>query len=262
MIPRRTILSALIAAPLLGVAAPSPASTAATVVFVAAHQDDELLFMGSSIVSHVQSGHNVIVVPSTDGRASRARSTLSKRLGREVTEDEFVTYRDAEMRWTVRTGLRARFEVPPPGIRQRDGESTLGGTRAVLEWVLETWPGARIKTHTPWDTHLDHRSLGVVATDMHYEGLIPDLRLYTPGHIYRQNLPDLPAHGRVRRWEAVNAQAAYKLWSPPKPGTTRDRYYQIGWTSVARLFREHAADPISRFHAPVEIPARLREGLV
>lgn len=235
------------------------------VIYIAAHQDDETLSMGSGIVEHLSSAtvSEVIVICATDGSATRARHTLSDRLGREVTREQITYYRDAEMRWAVQTGLGARFVIPPPGVRMVDGQATLAGTRALLDWALSQWPGARVKTHSPWEDHNDHRVLGVAATDMHFEGLIPDLRLYLSQTVYRKNYkPDTPRLSTVRRTAAVDAQGAYCLWAPPKPGSSRDdRYFQVGYTSAGPSFRHHASDPASRRHVPVALPAHRREGL-
>lgn len=232
-------------------------------VYVAAHQDDEVLSMGSSIVEHVAAGNNeVIVVCATDGSATAARHKVSARLGREVTPEQITYYRDAEMRWAVQTGLGATFVIPPAGIRMGDGQTTLAGSRALLAWVLAQWPGCRIKTQSPWEDHLDHRSLGVAATDMHHEGLIPDLRLYLSPWLYSPDRTDLPRMHAIRRSAAVRAQDAYRLWAPPKPHSSRDdRYFQVGYTSVGSLFRAHAKDPVSRRHAPAPVPAHLRAAL-
>ena len=83
-ITRRSVLLALAASPLIGVSmSVSPVeATSNVVVFVAAHQDDELLSMGSSIVSHVQAGYRVYVIPATDGQATGARFKVAERLGR------------------------------------------------------------------------------------------------------------------------------------------------------------------------------------
>ena len=263
---RRTLLAGLASAPLLSctpvaaVAAPLPAA-----VFVAAHQDDELLSMGSAIAAAVDQGRQTVVICATDGSATAARKTLSTKLGRRVTREQITAYRDAEFTWTVRTGLRATPVLPPPGIRMVDGGSTLAGAEALLRWVAQMWPGAAISTHSPWDTHLDHRPLAVAAVDLQAE--LGPVRHFVPPYVLRDLRTnglavDMPRLSTVRRARAAAAQGAYRLWAPPAPGSTRtDRYFAIGYTSTPRSLDAHRVDPTSHFHAPIAVPYRLLEGL-
>ena len=67
---------------------PGPSSTLPTwatghvALFFAAHQDDELLQMGSQVRADVEAGHQVVVVNCSDGSASVARAgRVAQRLG-------------------------------------------------------------------------------------------------------------------------------------------------------------------------------------
>lgn len=231
---------------------PPAASTSAVAVFVVAHQDDELLTFGASVRSHAEAGVRTVVVVATDGSATRARGTIADRLGRDVTPAEMTIHRDAEFAWTCRALGADECVTPPAGVRIVDGQSTPESTREVLGWVLQRWPGARVKTHSPLAYQLDHRLLGETAAQMHREGQITDLRHYLARYeitAARERGETVPSYGTTRRQVGDTEQDAYRLWAPDKGF---NRYWSVGYISAGPSFRAHRADPVSHYHAPLE----------
>ena len=239
---RRTLLATPLAlAPTL--AAPAAGGSGpATVVYVAAHQDDETLSMGSSIAEHVDAGHDVLVVAATDGSATGSgRRSVEKRLG-PVTDAQLVTARDVEFLHAVTT-LGATPVLPPPGVRVRDGHLDDDAATRMLTWVLASWPGARVKTHSPLAPHSDHAALGRATTCLYRQGAIGDLRLYLSAG-ERARVVGGPRLSRVRHPRVVDAAAEYLLWQP-----SAGRWSVGGWSARA-LLSALSRDPSCYRYAP------------
>ena len=116
----RTLTALLLLGGLILPAPPAPAASVPTSVFVVAHQDDEILSMGSGIRQHTEIGR-VVVIVATDGAATAARHKVADRLDREVTPEEIVVHRDVEFRWTCRALGADECLAAPEGLRIPDG---------------------------------------------------------------------------------------------------------------------------------------------
>lgn len=240
-----TLLSAVLlgtgahAAPLPGAAEPQGPA-----VFVVAHQDDELLSMGSSIRQHAEAGRHVVVVLVTDGSGTVARKRLSERLGCEVPVDTLVASRDREWRLaSYRLGADERRIYPN---RVVDATLTPAQADEVFDWVMTRWPGASVKSHsylTPGN--VDHRTLGEALLRAHDDGSIPDARFYLSGSEVRKMTAagTMPKVLKVRRPVGDSEQRSYRYWEPGK-------WLSVGYTSVPTSFDRHRADPISYYHRP------------
>lgn len=247
----RTLAALLLLGGLILPAPTAPAATVPTSVFVVAHQDDELLSMGSGIRQHAEIGR-VVVVVATDGAATQARHDIAARLGREVEPWEIVVHRDAEFRWTCRALGADECLAAPDGLRIPDGQATPESADALFSWVAETWPGARVKTHSWLSPHGDHAALGEALHRAYHAGTLEDARFYIAPYELtsfggREGFP-LPT-GRTVRPVGDDEQGAYRLWAPDK---APDRYWAVPMSRVERLFDAHRADPVSYHHAPLE----------
>lgn len=243
VLSRRAALTAAAASPVLAAAAPAAAARAAappppvTNVFVHAHQDDELLSLGPEIKAHADAGQAVAVVCATDGAATWTRSEIARRLGRDVEPWEMTVHRDDEWVESVRT-LGGIPVLPPPGVRGADGDLGDAGAAAVIDWCLTTWPGVRVKTHSPLAPHRDHSALGRAALAARQAGTVRHLWLYLSGNERRilveqgADLPDLEPLSR----DTWPAQAGYRRWDPP-------RWWSVGYISAPVPLGLAAEDP-------------------
>lgn len=261
---RRSLLKGSMTAPWLTGAALTPAAHAAAdhpaaratavsaptwggqqvALFLSAHQDDELLQMGSQIRADLLAGHRVVVVNCVDGRASGARTaSLARHLGYTPTVEEFVAVRDAEfLESTARLGVPARQRVIE-SQRLVDGRSTLEGAQRILTSWLARHPGALVRTHSWLDPHPDHANLGravAAAVDAGTVGPAQDARFFVP-HPYA-DLPGTPPLQPVTEPVGGVEQTPYRDHDP-----AHDRW-GVGYHSTPAYFDAHRADPTSWFH--------------
>ncbi|MFK5691271.1 PIG-L family deacetylase [Ornithinimicrobium sp. LYQ92] len=133
----------------------------------------------SGIVQHVAAGQRVIVVLATDGGAAHVPH-VDKHLGRDATAEEITAHRDFEFGWTVQN-LGAQWVIPP--VRGRDGALDDTAADRVLAWVKAQYGAdVRIKTHSMYDTHPDHASLGRALQRMWDADRSTDARFYLAPH--------------------------------------------------------------------------------
>jgi len=216
-------------------------------IFVVAHQDDEILMMGPDIRRHADGPGTTIVVLATDGGASNARFKLEAKLGYLPTREDFVTHRDFEFEWTCRALGADICEIYPN--RSRDGELTPEAAGELFKHYAAKYPGARFKTHSWYDWHADHRTLGLALDGLRSAGIITDARFYIRTDYGRMgvNTPfPLPPHGKPTAAVGDDEQNAYRLWAPNK---AHNRYWAIGYLSTPNLFNQQRKDPRCYVHA-------------
>lgn len=216
----------------------------ATVLFVAAHQDDETLTMGAAISNHVDAGHDVHVAFVADGGSSGIRAQLG------MTRTKFVAARDDEGRRACRALGVPAANVHFPRLAERDGELTAARARDVIEELLTLLPGARVKTHTNRAVagrHPDHVAVGQAAIDLHAAGAITDLRLYVePYHLadYKAAYPN-PGSEHANTPVRVRAAVAEYRRDDPAAGM-----WGIADRSVPSLLTLVETNPTSYVHVP------------
>jgi len=230
----------------LSILSPLPASATddrPPAVFVVAHQDDELLTMGSAIRQHVEEGRHVVVVVATDGANTIARYRLEKKLGYLPSTVEITQHRDREYRLAAyRLGADER-RVAPAGLRIVDGQSTPESADAIFDWVMTRWPGASVKSHSYLSpTNVDHKNLGEALLRAYEDGSIPDARFYL-SQDERKRMDVLPKTSRVSRDVGDIEQKSYRHFDG-------DKWWAVGYTSVKAMFDYHRNDPSSWMHRP------------
>lgn len=216
----------------------------ATVLFVAAHQDDETLTMGAAISNHIDAGHDVHVAVLADGGGSAVRAQLG------MTRAEFVAARDDEFRRACRALGVLADHIHLPRLGHRDGELDEDRAADTLLELLARLPGARVKTHTNrhiTGRHPDHAAVGQAAVNLHHDDHIDDLRLYVePYHLttYKQTWPAPGAEPATTPARVRAAVAEYRR-DDPEAGMWR-----IGDRSVRPLLDLVEATPTSYVHHP------------
>ena len=206
------------------------------VVFYVPHQDDEVLTMGSGIISHLSSGHNVHVVLLTDGGASRVREQLG------MERSAFVAARNRELSYALDILGVKRENVYSANIR--DGELTIDATKEVIRHFESMYPNAKHKTYTYTDGHPDHANAGEALRQLTEAGEVTDARYYIRrgewpegvGVLMRTLLSDSDA--KILRSTAQ----AYSLVSE------RRGFYGIGYRSVPKSFDAFLEIPINYYH--------------
>lgn len=216
----------------------------ATVLFLAAHQDDETLSMGAAISNHVDAGHDVHVAVLADGGGSAVRSTLG------MTRAAFVAARDDELRRACRALGVLAANVHLPRLAVRDGDLTAARARDAIEELLDLLPGARVKTHTNRlveKRHADHVGVGQAAVDLLAAGVITDLRLYVEPYHLTDYKAFYPAPGSEPAVTPARVRAAVGEYRRDDPAAGM---YRIGDRSVSTYLTQVHDNPVSYVHVP------------
>lgn len=240
---------------------PGPSSTLPTwgtghvALFFAAHQDDELLQMGSQVRADVEAGHQVVVVNCSDGSASVARAgRVAQRLGYVPTVEDFVRVRDHEfLESCARLGVPIQGRVISPD-RYTDGTGTRElAARIVNQWVTR-FPTALVRCHSFMDAHRDHRSIGEAVDDLvstHQLNLANDVRFFFSRRYL--GVLDTPPLQQVRRPVGDVEQ------TPFRAAEVAHGRWGVGYLSTWGYFDSHRADPVSYYHrGSVGIPRPMR----
>jgi LmbE family N-acetylglucosaminyl deacetylase len=244
----------------------------ATVLFCAAHPDDETLAMGVAIAEHVAAGHDVHVLWMTRGEGSTVLSYLN---GLSTSSwwgllhnpaAEGYTTLDAAGIGTARVAegtaaVRALASGLGAVMVHEAGLPDGGLTVADVAWAITSVadliaPGnspMRLKSHT-WvsqlDVHPDHIAVGgaVKALGDSDPTRFGDRRYYVlPGYWGDPDLSlvtdawDTPANAGIRA-RAINACRAYGAWAPDRGS------YAIGLHSKPDWFATVTATPKCLFH--------------
>lgn len=206
------------------------------VVFYVPHQDDDTLTMGVGIMNHYYNGHNVHIVMLTDGAASAVRkSTGLSTLG-------FTAARNKEFAHAM-----GAIGITPDRIAYsnlKDGATTVSQIESVMLEYEAKYPGAKHKTYSYTDSHVDHRNAGQALRNLTKRGKITDARFYVrrgttapPGI----SLATEVFHEKYRPF-LMAASASYNIRNEV------NGFYGIGHRSVRESFRTFEIQPQSRYH--------------
>jgi LmbE family N-acetylglucosaminyl deacetylase len=237
-------------------AAATPAVMAATttaaeaapakVLYVFAHPDDEVLQAAPDIIEHVKAGLHVTVHAMTGGGASGARTRkVAYTLGYTPTVEEFMARRRDEFMEATRI-----MGVPVANAKvlgYADGGLTRSQVKGSVRAFLAANPGARVKGHSLFDGHRDHRNIGKALDEMHSNGEIADLRLFKPQTRVHQ-APAYPRGGVQRR----NADVAREAQWPYRHVDLGSRRWGVGYQSTSSLFDQVHAEPRADWHVPTK----------
>lgn len=228
----------------------------ATIVFVAAHQDDESLSMGPAIRAHLEArdaaggpAHEVHVLLLTTGENSGVRAQMG------MDAPTFTAARDDELRRATRQ-LGVPFErihLNEAG-RVPDGELTEAAATAGISWFLAQHPDAWVKTHSHLAApgrHADHRNAGLAAVALLQAGLIvPNgLRLYAEPY-QLQAIRDANLGVAISAEHAANGAIVTKALGEYKAQDGVGFKYGIGYRSVPSAFDTVMANQASYYHLP------------
>jgi len=177
----------------------------ANVLFIGAHQDDEILCMGGGILNHTASGtNNVYYACITDGSASGIRTSLvpvpsvaafikirnaetAKSLGRMGGVIQLEASQGRMVDGTLNTDPN-KNDTNNPGYNGNDinpGHVNMGIVSRIRN-LLQQIATARgvatnsiaVKTHSYMDQHEDHRAISQAVLYLMYLGEITDVRQY------------------------------------------------------------------------------------
>ncbi|MEG1410464.1 MAG: PIG-L family deacetylase [Terrisporobacter sp.] len=232
-----------------------------TTLFLVPHQDDEVLSMGNSIIEHVKRDDTHVLL-FTDGSDSYVKKILedngkcSYHIGihsHDITKKEFTNARDIEFKESCKSlGLKEE-NIHIEENRLPDGQLTKAKAKDIITDYLEKYPGAKIKTTTPYGNgyrHKDHKALGQAALELYNDGIIKDLRFYIEPYEY-ENFKE--ENQEIKTWNVLNtdemklhnAMNAYKVWKPYS-----DLRYAIGYHSAGKYFDFVEKDKKEYVHAP------------
>ena len=162
-----------------------------TVVYLAPHQDDELLSMGIDIIQSVAAGKVPHVYLFTDGSKSTVRFRICNGQAcpfhegihqHDLTIPKFVAARDREF-----TDSCLALGVKPENIhilpaRSIDGALSIESAEQLILSILSSHPkNVTVCTISPMVgncQHTDHRNLGLAALNLYRKGRIRNLRLF------------------------------------------------------------------------------------
>lgn len=251
------VLGAALAVPATLAPAPAQAGSSRVAVYVVAHADDELLFLGSDIRLHLEAGTEVHVVLATDGSATVAGARLYK-LGlvdHLPTALEIERHRDQEFRASCHAlGVKAaNCHLSTPGIpRAVNDDLTVDQATAIFAYWQRAFPGRTValKTQSPWDYQVDHVALGTALDRMSADGRVGDARFFFKSYL-RDGVPTHPGLHSVLRAVGDSEQDGYRVqvFDGRKLYGVVDRW-GLGYLSVPSDFNEHRADPTAFWHLP------------
>jgi LmbE family N-acetylglucosaminyl deacetylase len=236
----------------------------APVLYLAPHQDDELLSMGVDICRQTHKANTEIhAALFTDG----SRSNMRLRIGNgkacplhegihqyQLEIPEFVAARDREFTAScLALGVKQEHIHILP-VRATDGSLDPDTAEQSLRALLKICPkNTTVCTISPFGgegQHADHRALGQAALKLYREGAIRKLRLFVEPYCLessRKAYPNLPlaevtADSTVRS-ALEKAADAYRLWAPD-----RGRY-AVGYHSVTDAFDNFLSAPTVYIHS-------------
>ena len=241
---RRSLLTAAALAPMMNLEAPVTALSTASkpAVFFSPHQDDEILSMGSALVEHVNAGRDthVVLMGRGDGTVVRTRD-MPPLLGYTPTPFHMGSVRDREFRCTV-DRLGARAHVGPYEERLPEKGFTVQDCMDLVRAWVARFPGADVKTHSPYGSNPDHRAAGEAVRQLHLNGELP----YAPRYYvspWDRGRMWLPSTRRTIRTMPSGAQHFYRHVD------LAQEMWGVGYKSVPRYFDAHAANPSSWWHS-------------
>ena len=234
-----------------------------TMLYFAAHQDDELLSMGIDICRSLKLGDEVHVILCSDGSQSYVKKVLGNQKSCKKHEgihcyplstEEFVAARDREFRDSCRSLGVPEENIHIPQIRATDGSVDVAFAEALmLEYLEKAGSDAIICTISPNNgpsQHRDHKALGYAAANLLESGALQQVRLFIEPYQYAEITADpqlLPA-----ALETLTAQTevadrirtaigAYSLWDPDQ------NRYAVGYHSVTTQFDDFLKELTCRY---------------
>lgn len=238
-----------------------------TIVFLAPHQDDELLGMGVAAHSLLKRKKpDVHVVLCTDGSRSSIRAVLGNGLtcnkqgnkqGNtpehthcfELSIEEFIAARDREFKESCAALGYSPENVHVLDKRCIDGESSVEVLGDIIKRVLEELSPSEVHTFSPFVgsvQHIDHKNMGLAALELFKAGSIKKLALYVEPyflHAFTENNPGQSLQtlnpGFFSTRHLKKAIDAYRYWSPD------EGRYAIGLHSVTSEFDNFLSSPQS-----------------
>lgn len=243
------------------------------VIFIAPHQDDELLGPGVPLVEHLAAvpAQDVHVLFLTDGSASGVIDMLNGTVTNSwwgvahnpadegylpLTPETLGEARDVEASnalYAMASGLPGSLTLHWAGLQ--DGAVTVSAARAAIEALAEEIdPGMPVRLKAPTyvpelDEHPDHRAAGIAVRALQTENpdIYGDCRYYVESPKWGVTVPgitlywDLPTDSGIAA-RVRNGIHAYSAWNPG--GGT----YAIARHSVAAMLDLMASSPKSRYH--------------
>lgn len=211
--------------------------------FFIPHQDDELLSFGSSIVSHLNTGHDVKIVVFNDGAGSFVR----KKIG--LSEEEFTDARDSEQINSLKALGVKESNITYIPVRYPDNSlpNYRENVKNIMRHYMLLAPNAKVKTFTPYGAvsmHKDHKTLGEVALELHNEGVISDLRFYIEPYELRNfkvaNPNIFVMSEQIGEGEKQRIKKSYESYRYSK--------YGIGYQSVGGYLDSFMSSPVNYIH--------------
>ena len=228
------------------------------VFYIAPHQDDELLNLGTVICKDIDAGNEVFCVLCTDGGASGARYMLCNRETCEwhygchdypMAVSAFSAARDREFTAScLAMGLR-KDHIIIPANRAKDGQSTEEEITDLIKDVINDFPPSQITIKTlaevTWrHQNVDHTAAARAALRIRSEGLCALVEEYLETILYPApegiDIPETLTPGPVQRKRLLDAADCYCRWQP------ESGFYAIGYHSVADEFIAFRDEQFSR----------------
>ena len=208
-------------------------------LFIAPHQDDELLSMGAAIKAAVAHGREVAVLIVGRGNKSVVRTRdLPVLLGYIPSEWEFARVRDREFRWCVENlGARAIL----PSYVERLDERTF--TADAVTDFIRTFGSREVEVHTLTalgDLNPDHVACAQAAAALHAEGwLTRPPRFYT--HVSRRRAVE--ELGYAVAPEGRHTPVTRADQEPYRFTDLATERWGVGYRSVPYMFEAQLTDP-------------------
>ena len=214
-----------------------------TVLYLAPHQDDELLTMGIDIINSIESGFDVHVILCVDGSKSIVKKILNNgetctfhkdKHSYDLSSREFVFARDREFIESC-----VCLGVPLSNIhiyakRPSDGELSIEKAENIVCQYLNLF-NKNAKVCTIWHgngdkQHIDHKNLGYAVYNLYKRHKLKEVRFFKE--------PYCKSKIKFNKIKAIkdieikidNAICSYSKWEP------QNGRYAIGYHSVRNEF--------------------------
>lgn len=234
-----------------------------TMLYFAAHQDDELLSMGIDICRSLKRGDEVHVILCSDGSQSYVKKVLGNQKSCKKHEgihcyplstEEFVAARDREFYDSCRCLGVPEENIHIPQKRSVDGSVEVRFAENLMkEYLTKIDPDAIICTISPNNgpsQHRDHKAVGNAAGNLLKAGTVRQVRYFIEPYQYSEiadNPRQIPVAPKtvIAQQEVANrirsAIGAYSLWQPEQ------MRYAVGYHSVTTQFDDYLKEMTCRF---------------
>lgn len=240
-----------------------------TIIYHAAHQDDETLFLGVAITKDIYDGHDVHIVDYSTGENSNARNVINGTTGtcswhgftHDPTDEGYTTLTTttfSEARIREFRQAAARLGVTCSNIHAEnsiaDNSFTIANVQAIMGDYITAYPGAIHKAQSYTDSdNADHRAVGDALLAYVNDSTIDEANAFF--YIRFEDLASVTgtvvteAPDSVTRYKDVRDNV-YKFWQP----TYTTPHYGVGYHSVKTLFDSIGDSPVSKYHLPNDPP--------